>query len=337
MRSILPKNIRLISGPGCPVCVTPTAEIDRSIEIAKKPDVILATFGDMLKVTGSRSSLEIQKAKGADIRILYSPMDALDIAKNSLDKEVVFMGVGFETTSPTIAATIIEAKRQGIRNYSVISAFKLIPPALKVLAAAKDVKIDGFILPGHVSAIIGTRPYEFLNVPGVAAGFKPGEILEAIEMLVEMINGGAGGRLPVRNNNARGSNVETRHGVSQQNNIRIQYKGIVRPEGNPEALKILYKVFKPADSSWRGIGIIPNSGLVFRKEFSEFDALKRFRVRIKDAREPKACACGDILKGKKVPTECKLFGKVCGPEHPVGPCMVSSEGACAAYYRYNKV
>ena len=316
IRSLLPKNIRLISGPGCPVCVTPQGEIDAAIELSKKPGVIITTFGDMLRVPGAKSSLEKEKAKGADIRIVYSPMDCLEMARKEPEKEIVFIGVGFETTSPTIAATVIKAKEQKINNFSVVPAFKLIPPALKAITDAKDIKVDGFILPGHVSTIIGANAYSFLKIPGVIAGFEAEDILESIGMIIEMID------CPV--------------GAPHATPVQIQYKSVVKNDGNPAALKILYEVFEPADSNWRGIGIIKGSGLVFRNKYKSFDALRRFKVKVKNAKEPRGCACGKILKGILTPLECPLFGKKCTPANPVGPCMVSSEGACSAYYKYGK-
>lgn len=314
IRSIIPSNIRLISGPGCPVCVTPQSDIDRFIELSKDKGTIIATFGDMIRVPGSSSSLEKEISKGAKVEIVYSPLDCLDIAAMNPGKEVVFIGVGFETTSPTVAGAVLEAKKRKIKNFSVISAFKLIPPALKVLTEAEDIKIDGFLLPGHVSAIIGTGPYEFIKIPGVVTGFGPGDILEALEMIIGMI--GADGRQPMQN-------------------IAIQYRSVVHPEGNPAALKVLYEVFEAADSQWRALGTIADSGLRIRKEYSEYDADKKFKMTKRTAKEPKGCDCGSIIKGIKIPTECRLFGKVCTPENPVGPCMVSSEGACSAYYRYS--
>ena len=319
IRGVLSKNIRLISGPGCPVCVTPQGEIDAAIELSKKPGVVITTFGDMIRVPGTTSSLEKEKAGGADVRIVYSPLDCLDMAKNEPEKEIVFIGVGFETTSPTIAGTVLKAKEQKINNFSVLSAFKLIPPALEAISNAKDIKVDGFILPGHVSTIIGAKAYSFLKIPGVIAGFEAWDILRAIGMIVEMMKG-----------------LENSGGAIHELPVQIQYKSVVRDDGNPAALKVLYEVFEAADSNWRGIGIIPGSGLVFRNRYKSFDALRRFKVKVKNAKEPRGCACGKILKGALTPFECPLFGKKCTPDNPVGPCMVSSEGACSAYYRYGK-
>ncbi len=309
IRSIIPKNIRLVSGPGCPVCVTPTADIDKAIELSKIENIIIATFGDMLKVPGSSLSLDKARAKGADIRIVYSPDDAVTLAQENPMRQVVFIGVGFETTSPTIAASILIAKNKNLKNFSVISFFKLIPPALKLLVDAKETKIDGFILPGHVSAVIGTQAYRFLSVPGVVTGFSGRDVLDAIEMLVGQIENG-------------------------QSDIEVQYKNVVLEKGNPEAVKVLYSVFEPCDSRWRGIGWIPMSGMKIRKEFEEFDAEIKFNIKTLDVEDPIGCECGNILKGIKMPSDCALFGSRCTPSDPVGPCMVSSEGACSAHYKY---
>ncbi len=311
IRSILPSNIRLISGPGCPVCVTPTADINKAIELSMIENVIIATFGDMLKVPGSKGSLDNRRAEGADIRIVYSSLDAVDIARSNPDKQVVFIGVGFETTCPTIAASMLEAYEDKVNNFSVISFFKLIPPALKLLIDSKETKIDGFILPGHVSAIIGSDAYSFINTPGVVSGFSGHDVLDTVEMLIKQITSG-------------------------RNEIEVQYTNIVKPEGNPEAVKVIYEVFEPCDSRWRGIGWIPLSGLKIKAKYQKLDAEIKFGIKGHDVEDPKGCECGNILKGIKLPTECKLFGKVCTPVMPVGPCMVSSEGACSAYYKYGK-
>ncbi|HAM39573.1 MAG: hydrogenase formation protein HypD [Elusimicrobia bacterium RIFOXYC2_FULL_34_12] len=314
LKSVLPKNINLISGPGCPVCVTPTSIIDSAIELAKK-DKIITTFGDMLRVPGSNSSLEKEKSFGCDVRIVYSCLDALKIAQNNPKKEIVFIGVGFETTSPTIAVTLRIAKRKKIENFSVIPAFKLIPPALKVLLKQR-IKIDGFLLPGHVSAIIGSKPYQFItekyNIPSVITGFEPSEILQGIYMILKQIHSG-------------------------KTSIEIQYKKVVKDAGNPLAIRLLYSVFEETDSQWRGLGIIKNSGLKFRNEYKILDALQKFRIKLKNFKEPVGCLCGKILTGTVKPPQCKLFGIKCNTTNPIGPCMVSSEGTCAAYYKYGIV
>lgn len=312
LRSLLPKNIRLISGPGCPVCVTPNDYLDRAIAIAKLPNVIIATFGDMLRVPGSRSSLEIEKAVGCDIRIVYSTDDALALARRNPDKEIVFLGIGFETTAPTVASSIITAAKEGIANYSVLSAHKTMPEVLEALVRDREIKVDGFLLPGHVSVITGVHPYDFLakkyRTGAVITGFEPIDILQAILTLIEQ----------------------------KKPRVEIEYKRIVHAGGNPIARKIMAKVFEQSSAKWRGIGEVKKSGLKIRREYSRFDAAKRFDVKVPVAHENKGCICGQVLKGIKAPTECKLFGKVCTPENPVGSCMVSSEGTCAAYYKYGK-
>ncbi len=313
LKKLFPARVKMLSGPGCPVCVTPIADIDRAIAIGKHPDVVIATFGDMLFVPGSSSSLAKERGKGMDVRVLYSCADALDIALQEPDKEIVFIGVGFETTAPTIVAEVLAAKKKRVKNFSVLPMFKTVPPALRAILGIKGHRIDGFLLPGHVSAIIGSRPYEFVakefGVPGVIAGFEPKDILSSIDMIVSMIE-------------------------RKEPRIEIQYSRAVHEEGNLVAQKLLAEVCEPVDSTWRAIGTIPASGLGLKKEFAQFDAAKRFPVALQEAKEPKGCACGAILLGMKTPLECKLFGKACVPSHPVGPCMVSSEGACAAVYKY---
>ena len=314
IKGMLPGNIRLLSGPGCPVCVTPNEYIDKAVELARKKDVVVVTFGDMIKVPGTSSSLEKEKSDKKDIRIVYSPSEAVSIAEKEKNKQVVFLGVGFETTSPTVAAAILEAQEKKIKNFSVLCAHKLIPPAIEALLGSKKVKIDGFILPGHVSVIIGERPYKFIafkyGKPAVIMGFEPVDILSGIYMLVYQ----------VESNNAL---------------IANQYKRAVHYEGNAAAIEMMDRVFERADSEWRGIGIIPNSGLKIRDAFSEFDAEKKFVIKTARSKEKKGCICGSILRGEKTPEECKLFRKICTPENPMGACMVSSEGTCAAYFKYS--
>jgi len=314
IRTLLPDTISLLSGPGCPVCVTAQQEIDAFIEISRLDEVIVATFGDLMRVPGTDSSLQHERANGRDIRVVYSTVDALDIAKRNPNKNVVFLGVGFETTAPTIAASILTARDLALDNYSVFSAHKLVPPALDVLLKSETVKIDGFILPGHVSVIIGEKAYlpviEAYHVPSVIAGFEPVDILQAISILVEQIEAG---RATLVNG----------------------YQRVVTFDGNEKAQKILADVFETVDAKWRGIGVIPQSGLNIRKEYEAFDAQKRFEIVVPEREDPKGCACGEILTGLKTPMECPLYKKVCKPEDPVGPCMVSSEGTCAAYFRYH--
>jgi hydrogenase expression/formation protein HypD len=314
IRSVLPQTISLLSGPGCPVCVTDQAEIDAFIELARLDDVIITTFGDLMRVPGSRSSLQKESAGGRDIRVVYSTFDALEIARQNTGRKVVFLGVGFETTAPTIAAAILSAAQTGVKNFSVISAHKLVPPALEALMAAEQIKIDGFILPGHVSVIIGLNAYrpffERHKIPCVVAGFEPIDILQAITMLVKMLE-------------------------ADSPALKNAYSRAVTAEGNLKAQKILDEIFEPADTCWRGIGVIPQSGLKIREQYAAHDAQKIFDLQIPDVKTPKGCACGEILTGTKTPPECALYKKVCTPLDPVGPCMVSTEGTCAAYYKYH--
>lgn len=314
IRALLPETITLLSGPGCPVCVTSQQEVDTFIKLAGIKDVIVATFGDLMKVPGTHSSLQKERAEGKETRIVYSTFDALDLARKNPQKEVVFLGVGFETTAPTIAASILEAEKRKLKNFSVLSAHKLVPPALAALMEADNVKIDGFICPGHVSVIIGSGAYvpvvEKYHIPCVIAGFEPADILQSVYLLVKQIEAGD----------------------AQLGN---EYRRAVTFEGNAKARHIMYQVFEPSDAPWRGIGTIPGSGLKIRDEFSTFDAKKKFDLSVPDSKEPKGCACGEILLGLKTPPECRLYKKVCTPAHPVGPCMVSSEGTCAAYYKYH--
>ncbi|MFT8351033.1 hydrogenase formation protein HypD [Clostridium saccharoperbutylacetonicum] len=314
IRDILPENIKIISGPGCPVCVTPQSYIDTALELSLNKDVIIATFGDMMRVPGKTTSLMKRKGEGADIRIVYSPMDALTLAENNSSKKIIFLSVGFETTTPMTAITAIEARKKGVKNLFFLTAHKIVPPAMKTLVEDKEINIDGFLLPGHVSAVIGKKPYEFLGseykIPGVIAGFEPLDILGGLNKLINMIN-------------------------EKDYDIINDYKRIVRDSGNPEALRYLHKVFEVTESAWRGIGIIQSSGYKFNKEYEDFDAIKHFNIDYKDYDGSPGCRCGDILKGKITPFECTLFKKACTPENPVGSCMVSSEGTCAAYYRYS--
>lgn len=313
IREVLPGHITLISGPGCPVCVTAIHDIDKAIKLARVPDVIVTTFGDLMRVPGSESSLQQEKTMGADVRMVYSTMDALDIARQNPEKKVAFLGIGFETTAPTIAAAVVAAEAEGIHNFSILSSHKLLPPAMDALLAGGELDVSGFICPGHVSTVIGTAPYEPVvaqhHTPCVVVGFEPVDILQGIYMLVNQIEAG-----------------EAR--------VEIQYRRAVTPEGNPNAMKILYRVFEPCDAPWRGLGMIPNSGLAVRENYRAFDADKLFDLEVPDAPEPAGCKCGDILRGVKTPIHCKLFRRTCTPENPVGPCMVSTEGTCAAYYKY---
>lgn len=314
--SILPEHVHLISGPGCPVCVTANRDIDAIIALARMDDVTITTFGDMVRVPGSTSSLLDEKAAGHDVRIVYSPLDALGVAEKNPDRQVVFAGVGFETTTPLIAAAIRHAKQRGLTNFSVYAAHKTVPPTLEVLVNDPEVRIDAFILPGHVSTIIGARPYEPLaekyHIPGVVTGFEPVDVLQGIAMIMRQL---AEGRAA----------------------IEIAYERGVRYEGNPTAMAMTEEVFEPCDAVWRGIGNIPASGLRIRDAFADYDAERRLRPVPEPTIEPAGCRCGDVLRGVIRSEDCPLFGTGCTPEHPVGPCMVSSEGSCAAHYRYRSI
>lgn len=316
IRDCLSPNIRLISGPGCPVCVTSAVDINRIIEFSgSRRDIIIATFGDMMRVPGTHSTLQEERAEGGDIRVVYSPLGALEIAKKNPGREVVLYAVGFETTAPAVAAVILSAKEEGVKNLSVLSLHKLTPPAMKALMDSGDIGINGFICPGHVTAIIGAKAYGFLasqyKAPCVVAGFEPLDALLGIHMLVRQIEEGRAG-------------------------IEIQYKRVVTWEGNTRARTVMDEVFEPSGSSWRGIGLIPASGLKIRARYSWFDAEKRFSIPEGVDDEPRGCRCGEVLKGLITPDECALFGKACTHETPTGPCMVSSEGTCAAFYKYRR-
>ncbi|MBI5520344.1 MAG: hydrogenase formation protein HypD [Desulfovibrio sp.] len=314
LRSILPKEIVHLSGPGCPVCVTHEAEINAFLDLAEKPGVIVATFGDLMRVPGSKGrTLKAAQADGARVAVVYSPPDALKLAAENPDATVVFLGVGFETTAPGVAASVKMAKAQGLANYRVLSFHKLVPPALDALLSDPDTDIDAFIMPGHVSAIIGLAPYrpvaERYGKAAAIAGFEPLDILQALLFLAECKKGG---RAEVVN----------------------LYRRVVRDEGNAKARAMLAEVFRPADALWRGIGEIPGSGLELADEYAAFDAKRSFGIEIKDCPPLPGCKCGEVLKGKMAPNLCPLFGKACTPAKPVGPCMVSTEGSCAAYYKY---
>ena len=313
LRQLLPDNIEMLSGPGCPVCVTSAADLDKAIALAKLPEVIVTSFGDMVRVPGSYSSLQTAKAEGANIKIVYSAQDALAIARDNPDKKVVFIGIGFETTAPTIAASIMQAEAQDVNNYSILSLHKVCPPVMKALLDLGEVNINGIICPGHVSAIIGSLPYRFIprdyGIACAVAGFEPVDILLAVERIVEQIE-------------------------NDKPDIEIAYRRGVKPEGNVAAVKLMESVFEIGDADWRGIGTIPASGLQLRPRYEKYDAEKIFTIEPGPAREPQGCICGSILRGVSTPRDCALFRQVCTPENPVGPCMVSSEGSCATYYQY---
>ena len=311
LREALPKGVRLISGPGCPVCVTPQEQIDHFIALGGIEGVTLATFGDMVRVPGTYKSLEQARAEGAEVLVVYSPMDAVEAAARHPDKQVVLFGIGFETTAPAVALAILEAKKRRLDNFSVLCAHKLIPPAMMALLDS-DLRVDGFICPGHVSVIIGSDAYLPVAERGkscVVTGFEPADVLAAVQMLLRQLAEG-------------------------RSEVEVEYSRVVRPEGNRKAQELLARVFRAADARWRGLGVIPRSGYELAEEFAEFDAAKRFQVALPESLEPKGCRCGDVLRGVVDPPGCPLFGDACTPRRPVGSCMVSSEGACQAWYRY---
>jgi hydrogenase expression/formation protein HypD len=312
LHSLLPDSIELISGPGCPVCVTSRQFIDHAVALARLPNLMVTTYGDLMKVPGSTSTLELEKARGASVHIVYSILDALTLAMKNPDKQIVFLGIGFETTSPATAAGIIKAQMAGLFNFSVLSAHKIMPPAMAALID-QGVSIHGYIGPGHVSAITGSKIYDFIprtyGLGVVISGFEPADLMQSIHMLVRQRN-------------------ENRPAVE------IQYNRVVTREGNLKAQQMLDEVFVLGDDWWRGLGILPLSGMRIRDMYADFDAAKKFNVDIEPTREDKGCICGEVLKGISKPTHCKLFGKACTPSDPVGACMVSSEGTCAAYFKY---
>ena len=314
---ILPAGVELVHGPGCPVCVIPMGRIDDAIAVAETPGVIFTSFGDMMRVPGSDGNLLEAKARGADVRFVYSPLDALRIASENPDRQVVFFAVGFETTAPSTALTVLQARERRVPNFSVFSNHVTIVPPIKAILESPDLRLDGFIGPGHVSTVIGQRPYRFISAhygkPIVTAGFEPLDILQAIAMLLTQIRQG---RCEVEN----------------------QYTRVVRDEGNPRALDLLAQVFELRPHfEWRGLGFISQSALTLRPELAELDAELRYQVPGVRVADPKACQCGEVLKGVIKPWECKVFGTACTPETPIGTCMVSSEGACAAYYNYGRL
>ncbi len=314
IRQVLPENVRLLSGPGCPVCVTDAAYIDAAIALAEQGHTI-ATFGDMLKVPGSGRTLADARSVGGRVKVCYSPMDAIGEAEENPSREVIFLAIGFETTIPPVTAVVKAANAKGLSNISFLTAFKLVPPALEALTTDPEVKVDGFICPAHVSAIIGSDAYvpfvEKHEVPCVIAGFEPLDILMGIKGLLEQL-------------------------LSGEPELVNQYSRVVKKEGNKAALALMDAHLEPADASWRGIGTIPSSGLKLRPQLRRYDAAEKFGVRLEGGTPDSRCRCGDVLKGKLLPPECPLFGKACNTLRPVGPCMVSAEGSCAAYYKYSR-
>jgi hydrogenase expression/formation protein HypD len=313
--SLLPSNIELLSGPGCPVCVTAQEFIDKAIAYAQSPEMILVTYADLLRVPGTFSSLDNEKANGADVRTIYSTLQVLEIARQNPMKKVIFAAIGFETTSPATAIALLLAKKERLFNIFVLCGHKVMPPAMEALIE-EGIPIDGYIGPGHVSAVAGSKIFkpiaEKYKIPVVISGFEPVDILQSIVMLVEGIYNRKGG-------------------------VGIQYSRLVTEDGNRKAQKIVEQVFTFCTQQWRGIGPIESSGLCLRKEFSRFDVEKQISIKFETGPEPKGCICGQILKGLKKPVDCPLFGKKCKPAHPVGACMVSSEGACQSYYQYKSV
>jgi hydrogenase expression/formation protein HypD len=317
IEEILPDNIELIHGPGCPVCVMPKGRIDDAIALCQAPNIIFTTFGDAMRVPGSKTSLLQAKAEGADIRMVYSPLDSLKIAKENPTKEIVFFGLGFETTAPSTAFTILQAAAENITNFSLFSNHVLVIPALEALLANPDLQLDGFVGPGHVSMVIGTEPYQFIpqiyHKPIVISGFEPLDIFQSIWMLLKQIK-------------------------ENRCEVENQYNRLVEKGGNQNAIQAINQVFTVRQKfEWRGLGEIPNSGLKIRPEYAQFDAEAKFTIPNLKVPDHKACQCGEILKGVLKPWECKVFGTACTPETPIGTCMVSSEGACAAYYKYGRL
>lgn len=314
---LLPETVELVHGPGCPVCVIPMGRVDDAMWLAEQPDVIFTTFGDMMRVPGSRGNLIEAKARGADVRFVYSPLDALKIALDNPDKRVVFFAVGFETTAPSTAVTLVRAKALGVGNFSVFCNHVTIVPPIKAILESPDLRLSGFLGPGHVSTVVGLRPYRFVpdvyGKPIVVAGFEPLDILASVHMLLQQIRDG---RCEVEN----------------------QYTRVVRPEGNTQALKLMAQTFELRPHfEWRGLGFISQSALRLHPDYADFDAERTFAMPGVRVADPKACQCGEVLKGVIKPWECKVFGTACTPETPIGTCMVSPEGACAAYYNFGRL
>ncbi|MGB9717690.1 MAG: hydrogenase formation protein HypD [Thermoproteota archaeon] len=310
LKSLFKENLDLISGPGCPVCVTPDSGFSLVFQAAEAGRTV-ATFGDMMRVPLNGRSLSTLRSEGLDIRVVYSPYDALKMAEEEPGREFVIAGIGFETTSPLFASTILQCSKKNIRNLRLVSLLKTMPPALNTLLEAEDLAIDGLILPGHVSTIIGVKPYVELvekhHVPAVVTGFEPVDIVESIRMILKQL-------------------------VEKRSEVENEYARTVRHEGNVKAIRLMQKVFKPVDSEWRGLGVIRGSGLALREEFRFFDAVEEYGLKPVETVKPSGCLCGEVVRGSRKPFECSLYRRVCRPDNPVGPCMVSSEGTCAAYY-----
>ena len=317
LKRLLPEGVELVSGPGCPVCVTPPELMDAALELASRPGVTVASYGDMLRVPGSRrgDDLAHRRARGGSVELVYSPMDAVELAKRHPEREVVFLGVGFETTAPGTAASILAAREQGVNNYSVFPMLRLVEPALRALIGSEGFDVQGFLCPGHVAVITGAEHFRFLPVeyglPAVVAGFEPEDILLSVYELLRMLADGKPG-------------------------LVNEYSRAVSAEGNALAQSMLRRAFVPVRASWRGLGEIESSGLALAPELLDCDAVKKLGIETGKAAPPTACRCGEVITGRMPPDGCPLFGKVCTPEDPVGPCMVSSEGACAAAYKYQE-
>jgi hydrogenase expression/formation protein HypD len=316
VEDLLPPEIELVHGPGCPVCVIPMGRQDDAISIAERPEVIFTTFGDMMRVPGSRGSLLDAKARGADVRMVYSPLDALKIARQSPDREVVFFAIGFETTAPSTALTLLRARAEGVGNFTLFANHVTIIPAIRAILDSPDLRLDGFIGPGHVSTVIGLRPYRFIardyGKPVVVSGFEPLDVLQGVYLLLRQL-------------------------AEARSEVENQYKRVVRDAGNPKALQVIAQTMELRTTfEWRGLGFISQSALKLREEFADWDAEVRYEIPGIRVADPKACQCGEVLKGVIKPWECKVFGTACTPDHPIGTCMVSSEGACAAYFNYGR-
>lgn len=313
LKSLLPPQVQLVSGPGCPVCVTPVGYIDHALALARLADCVIATFGDLLRVPGSHTSLMAERAKGADVRVVYSALDAVRLAEEHPQKQVVFLGVGFETTTPTVGGAILEADRKGLKNFSVLASHKTMPGPMQALSADPQLQISGYLCPAHVSTVIGGVAYQPLveqfGIPCVVTGFEPADVLQGVLLLLHQKLAG-----------------EAR--------VEIQYARAVTWEGNARAQQIISQVFEPCDALWRGLGVLPGSGLAIRDLFCRYDAARMLSVELPEPVEPAGCRCGEVLTGRIRPSDCPLFGTICIPEAPVGACMVSSEGSCAAAWRY---
>lgn len=315
LTNFLPPSVRFVSGPGCPVCVTANEFIDRAIALAELPDVTIATFGDLIRVPGSTRSLAEVRAHGSDVRVFYSSADALTWAREHQERKVVFLGIGFETTACTLAATMAECARVGVKNFGLLSALKTMPAALRALFSNPDIDIDGLILPGHVTTVTGLSAFRFISheffIPCVVSGFEPSDLMESVLMLCRQIK-------------------------DRRAEVENQYRRVVRDDGNSMAQAFIDEMFEPCDVPWRGFGMIPKSGLKLRPEFFSWNS-ENIAVAVEPLQEDRGCQCGDVLCGRILPSDCPLFGGICTPETPLGACMVSSEGACAALYHYAPV